>query len=330
MTVSQLSDRQVATVQSPLDTPDAHERRPDRPPQLPGGPRDDHDRDPDQRPPAQGREALHLLVGRRSRRRQLEHARPARWQGRGPRRDDERGPPDAARLHDHDRSLQRLLRQRREAPRRPLGRRPRGGQAGRGEHRQGVRRPRQPAPRQRPLRREVLDARDDGHGPQPRPEREDRRRAHRAHRQRAVRLGRVPPLHPDVRADRHGGRRRALRPRPRVDQGRRRRQAGHRPRRGRAAGPRDRLQGHRQGRHRPRLPRGPVRAARPRDQGRVRVVVRQARQGLPQEPEHPRRPGHGRQRRDDGLREHGRRLRHGRGLHPRPEHRARRCSSAST
>ena len=29
----------------------------------------------------------------------------------------------------------------------------------------------EPAPRQRPLRREVLDARDDGHGPQPRPER---------------------------------------------------------------------------------------------------------------------------------------------------------------
>ena len=67
-----------------------------------------------------------------------------------------------------------------------------------------------------------------------------------------------------------------------------RRQAGHRPRRRRAAGPRHGLQGDRQGRHRPRLPRGPLRAARPRDQGRVRVVVRQARPRLPQEPEHPR------------------------------------------
>ena len=36
-----------------------------------------------------------------------------------------------ARLHDHDRGLQRLLRGRRAAPRRALGRRPRGGQGGR-------------------------------------------------------------------------------------------------------------------------------------------------------------------------------------------------------
>ena len=72
----------------------------------------------------------------------------------------------------------------------------------------------------------------------------------------------------------------------------------------------------RQGRHRSRLPRGPQRAARPRDQGRLRVVVREARGRLPQEPEHPARPGHGGQRRDDGLRQHGRRLRHGRRVHP--------------
>ena len=57
-----------------------------------------------------------------------------------------------------------------------------------------------------------------------------------------------------------------------------RRQAGHRPRRGRAAGRSSReFKAHRQGRHRSRLPRGPQRAARPRDQGRLRVVVRQAR-----------------------------------------------------
>ena len=37
--------------------------------------------------------------------------------GAGPRRDDEGRPADAARLHDHDRSLQRLLRGRREAAR---------------------------------------------------------------------------------------------------------------------------------------------------------------------------------------------------------------------
>ena len=39
----------------------------------------------------------------------------------------------------------------------------------------------------------------------------------------------------------------------------------------------DRVQGDRQGRHRPRLPERPVRAARPRDQGRLRQLVRQAR-----------------------------------------------------
>ena len=243
---------------------------------APGGP-DDHDRDPDQRPRAQGGQALHLLVGRRRRRRRFVDARPARRQGRGSGRDDQGRPADPARLHDHDRGLQRLLRQRRKAPGRPVGGRPRGRQAGRGEHRQGVRRSGQPAPRERPIRREVLDARDDGHGPQPGAQRSDAARAHQAHRQRALRLGRLSPLHPDVRADRHGGRRRALRPRPRGSQGRARRQAGHRPRRGRAPGARHGVQGHRQGRHRSRLPRGPQRAARPRDQGRLRLVVRQAR-----------------------------------------------------
>ena len=50
----------------------------------------------------------------------------------------------------------------------------------------------------------------------------------RPHGQRAVRLGRVPALHPDVRADRHGGERRALRPCARGVEGGARRRAGHR------------------------------------------------------------------------------------------------------
>ena len=77
--------------------------------------------------------------------------------------------------------------------------------------RQGLRRPGQPAPRQRPLRRQVLDAGHDGHGPQPRPQRGDAARPDRAHRQRAVRLGRLPAVHPDVRPDRDGRQGRALR-----------------------------------------------------------------------------------------------------------------------
>ena len=73
-------------------------------------------------------------------------------------------------------------------------------------------------------------------------------------------------------------------------------------------------------RHRARLPERPLRAARPRHQGRLRELVRQARDGLPEQPEDRPRPGHGGQRRDHGLRQHGRRLRDRRRLHPRPEH----------
>ena len=61
------------------------------------------------------------------------------------------------------------------------------------------------------------------------PQRADPRGPHRADRQRALRLGRLPALHPDVRPDRDGRRRRALRPGARGGQARPRRQARHRP-----------------------------------------------------------------------------------------------------
>ena len=48
---------------------------------------------------------------------------------------------------------------------------------GRGALRQGLRRPGEPAARLGPLGRQVLDAGHDGHGPQPRPQRADPRRA---------------------------------------------------------------------------------------------------------------------------------------------------------
>ncbi len=165
------------------------------------------------------RQALHLRLGRGQGRGRRLDARPARRQGRGPRRDDQRGPARPARLHDHDRGLQRLLLGGREAPGRPVGRRARGGQGGRDADRQGVRQRRRPAPCQRPLGGEVLDARDDGHGPQPGPERGDAPRAGRPDRQRALRLGRLPAVHPDVRPDRDGREGRALRPRARGGQG---------------------------------------------------------------------------------------------------------------
>ena len=51
---------------------------------------------------------------------------------------------------------------------------------------------------------------------------------------------------------------------------------------------------------------------------------------LPRPEQDPARPGHRRQRRDDGLRQHGRRLRHRRRLHPRPGHRRERSCTASS
>ena len=80
---------------------------------------------------------------------------------------------------------------------------------------------RRPAAGQRALRREVLDARHDGDRPQHRPQRRVRARPGQAgRRQRALRLGLLPPAHPDVRQDRARHRRRAVRARARRGQGR--------------------------------------------------------------------------------------------------------------
>ena len=202
-------DGTISTTRSEAD------RGPPTPAPAPGRtPSDDPDCRNRARSSPPRRQALHLRVGRRPRRRRRHDARPARRQGRRARRDDQRGPPGPARFHDHDRGLQRLLHGGGEAPRRPLGGRPRGGPRGRGADRQAVRRCGGSAARVGPLGRQVLDARDDGHGPQPRAQRGDAPRADRADRQRALRLGRLPAVHPDVRADRHGREARAIRPAP--------------------------------------------------------------------------------------------------------------------
>ena len=67
-----------------------------------------------------------------------------------------------------------------------------------------------------------------------------------------------------------------------------------------------------------RLPAGRARPARARRPGRLRLLGDAARAGLQACQRHPGRARHGRQRRADGLREQGRRLGHGRRLHPRP------------
>ena len=284
-------------------------------------PHDRHRHQPD-RARAPRRQALHLRLGRRPGRGRRDDARPARRQGRRAGRDDHRRP---ARSRPASRS-----RPRRATTTSPPASSCRTGSGTTSSRRS--RRSRQETGKgfgdaANPLLVSVRSGAKFSmpgmmdtvlnlglneqtlHGP------------HRADRQRALRLGRLPAVHPDVRADRHGRRRRALRPRPRRGQGSPRRDAGHGPRRGGAARGRRRVQGDRPRGHRPRLPGRPVRAARPRDQGRLRQLVRQARPRLPREPEDRPRPRHRGQRRDDGLRQHGRRLGHRRGLHPRPEHR---------
>ena len=190
---------------------------------------------------------------------QRADARPARRQGRGPGRDDQCGPAGAARLHDHDRGVQRLLRRRREAPRRAVGRRARGGQ------RRSRRRPaRASATASNPL---LVSVRSGAKFSMPGMmdtvlnlglNEETLAGPGRADRQRAVRLGRLPALHPDVRPHRHGRRRREVRSRARRGQGGSRRDPGHRARRRRAARAGRRVQEDRSRVGRSRVPERPA------------------------------------------------------------------------
>ncbi len=144
----------------------------------------------------------------RLRRGRAGHEGPARRQGRQPRRDDLARPSRPARLRHHDRGLPRLPGRRRGAGRAGCrGQRAPGG--ARGGDRQAAGRPGGPAAGQRAVRREVLDARDDGHRPQHRAERRERQRAGQAVGQRAVRVGLLPAAAADVRQD--GAGRRGLR-----------------------------------------------------------------------------------------------------------------------
>ena len=162
-------------------------------------------------PRAPRNETLPLRVGRRTCRRRRVDARSSRRQRRRTRRDDESRALRAAGFHDYDRSLQRLLREQRALARRSARRRDRSDRRARAQEQQALRIPRESAARERALGREAIDAGDDGHRPQSRPQRRDASRADRAHERRALRLGRVSALHPDVRPDRARRSGRALR-----------------------------------------------------------------------------------------------------------------------
>ena len=189
--------------------------------------------------------------------------------------------------------------------------------------RQGLRRPGQPAPRERPLRRQVLDARDDGHGPQPRAS--TRRRCRAWSRSPATSASAGTPTAASSRCSagsswRSSGERfdHALE----AAKERARRQAGHRPRRRRAAATSS-ASSRRSSRPTPAATSPTTRTSSSTSRSRrsSRSWFGKRARDYRKNQDDPRRPRHGRQRRDDGLRQHGRRLGDRRRLHPRPEHR---------
>ena len=245
---------------------------------------------------------------------------PPRRQGRQPRRDDLGArAAGAAGVHHHHRRVPRLPRRRLAG----VARR-RGGQ-GRPQGREGdgqdARRPGRPAARERALRRQVLDARDDGHRPQPRAQRRVGGGPGRPDRRRPVRLRLLPPLHLDVRPHRARPRGPRLRPAARQGQGEGRR---HRRRQGvgrDAAPPLRAVQGPRREGHGQAVPAGSGRAAPRRHRGGVPELGRRPGHRLPRARAHPARPRHRGERADDGVRQPRRQQRHRRGLHPRRVHR---------
>ena len=143
------------------------------------------------------------------------------------------------------------------------------------------RRPRRSAPRERALRRQVLDARDDGHRPQPRPQRQERQGPRRRHERRAFRVRLVPPLHLDVRAHRPRRRRGVVRAPLRGGEARRRRGERRRDPRLRAQGAVRHVQVGRQDRDRQGLPAGSDEATARCRRGGVQQLERRQGDRLP-------------------------------------------------
>ena len=259
-----------------------------------------------------------LRLRRRPQRRARRDAQPARRQGRQSGRDGEHRPARAAGLHHHHRGLHLVLRARQAVPRGSARAGHGGARPDRGGGRQPLRRPAQAAARLGALRGARVHAGDDGHRAEPRPQRPDGRGTRGGLGRRALRLGQLPPLHPDVRLGRARHRPPPLRGDHRERQARRGRDGGHGAHRPRLARRGGRLQGDGGGGARRALSAGPRRPALGRHRRRVRVLDEPARQHLPPPARHPRRLGHRGERAGHGVRQHGRGLRHRRLLHPRP------------
>ena len=133
------------------------------------------------------------------------------------------------------------------------------------DHRQGLRRRQESVARLLPLRRQRVDAGHDGHRPQHRPDRCDRRGPGRADAESALRVGRLSPPDRGLRQGRAGYLRHRVRACARRHEGKGRRQAGCRSDHRKPQGIDRRVQGDRQEAQRLRLPAGPHRPAPPGD-----------------------------------------------------------------
>ena len=247
------------------------------------------------------------------------HAQPARRQGREPRRDGESRPAGAARLHHHHRGLHLLLRQR-EEPIRPSSTTQVDAalaQVGKLD-RQDVRRRQRPAAGLGALGRPRLDARHDGHGPQPRPQRRHGRGAGEDVGRSPLRLRQLSPLHHDVFRRRARRRPRPLRGDPRRATRSRRATCStptSTPTTG--TGSSSALQGAREGaRSASAFPQDPHEQLWGAIGAVFSLLDERARQHLSAAAQHPGELGHRRQRAGDGVRQHGRHLGHRRRLHP--------------
>ena len=259
---------------------------------------------------------MDLRVRRRPDRGPDGYERAARRQGRQPCRDGAPRPAGPAGLHRHHRGLHALLCRGRTLSGRAR-RTGRGGAGrGRGDGRQAVRRRGGPVSGLRAVGRAGFDARHDGHGAEPRPERPDGGGAGGKFRGPALRLRQLPALRPDVRRCGARGGPRAVRGRNRSSEGR----EGHRgrcgPRRRRLERPCRPLQGNRAGRDRRGVSAGPAHPALGSHRGRDAKLADAARPDIPPPARHSRGVGHGGQCAGDGVRQYGRRLRHRRRLHP--------------
>ena len=238
-------------------------------------------------------------------------------------RDDLAGPARPARLCHYHGRVQGVLCERPAPPvRRPGRGAARNIEAGKGDG-QGMELARQPTAGLRKVGRGSLDARNDGHHTQPRPQRPHRRGPCKGELGRAVRVGLLQEVYPAVRQGRL--RRRRLKVRGRPEGGKEAHRSQERRRPGRQDAPRHRVQvqGHLQEARRQAVPRQPQRAASDGRAGRVRQL--DGGEGRRVQGERGDNAGHcrrdGRQHSRHGVRQHGRHERDRRRIHARPRRR---------